>query len=75
LNAYFSIAEMMIVGSTYWNMGFGRDKGEALQDGEGLQTMANLGKNMAWLLKCIEASKGRVGIPETALGVVTSFIR
>jgi multimeric flavodoxin WrbA len=75
LNAYFSIAEMMIVGSTYWNMGFGRDKGEALQDGEGLQTMANLGKNMAWLLKCIEASKGRIGIPETALGVVTSFIR
>ncbi len=75
LNAYFTIAEMMVVGSTYWNMGYGREKGEARQDGEGLQTMSNLGKNMAWLLKCIEASKGNIEIPETDIGVVTSFIR
>ena len=75
LNGYFAIAEMMIVGSTYWNMGYGREKGEAMQDGEGMQTMANLGKNMAWLLKCIDAAHGSVIAPETDMGVVTSFIR
>jgi multimeric flavodoxin WrbA len=48
---------MVIAGSTYWNLGYGREKGECLQDGEGLQNMANLGKNMAWLIKSITASK------------------
>jgi multimeric flavodoxin WrbA len=57
LNTYFGISEMVIAGSTYWNMGYGREKGECLQDGEGLQNMANLGKNMAWLIKSIAASK------------------
>jgi multimeric flavodoxin WrbA len=75
LNAYFTIAEMVIAGSTYWNMGYGREKGEALQDGEGLQTMANLGKNMAWLLKCIQAAEHTVSAPQTSTEVVTSFIR
>jgi multimeric flavodoxin WrbA len=53
LNSYFGISEMIIAGSTYWNMGYGREKGESLQDAEGLQNMANLGKNMAWLIKAI----------------------
>jgi multimeric flavodoxin WrbA len=75
LNTYFTISEMIVVGSTYWNMGYGRDKGEAVQDGEGLQTMANLGKNMAWLIKSIEASKDRVRAPETTSAVMTNFIR
>ena len=57
LNAYFGISEMIIAGSTYWDMGYGREKGECLQDGEALQNMANLGKNMAWLIKSITASK------------------
>jgi multimeric flavodoxin WrbA len=57
LNTYFGISEMIIAGSTYWNMGYGREKGESLQDAEGLQNMANLGKNMAWLIKSITASK------------------
>ena len=57
LNNYFTISEMIVVGSSYWNVGYGRDKGEASQDGEGLETMANLGKNMAWLIKSIAASK------------------
>lgn len=60
LNTYFGISEMVIAGSTYWNMGFGREKGECLKDEEALQNMANLGKNMAWLLKSIEASRERV---------------
>jgi multimeric flavodoxin WrbA len=75
LNSYFTIAEMIIVGSTYWNMGFGMDKGEVLQDGEGLETMSNLGKNMAWLLKSIEASKDKIKAPETSVTVRTNFIR
>ena len=75
LNAYFTIAEMMVVGSSYWNMGFGREKGDALKDGEGMQVMDNLGKNMAWLLKSIEASRDKVREPDTAIDVVTNFIR
>ena len=57
LNNYFTISEMIVVGSSYWNVGYGREKGEASQDVEGLETMANLGKNMAWLIKSIAASK------------------
>jgi multimeric flavodoxin WrbA len=57
LNAYFGISEMVIAGSTYWDIGYGREKGECLQDGEALQNMANLGKNMAWLIKSIAASR------------------
>jgi multimeric flavodoxin WrbA len=75
LISYFTISEMIVVGSTYWNMGYGREKGETRQDGEGLQTMDNLGKNMAWLLRSIEASKDRVGSPETSSPVATNFIR
>lgn len=51
------------------------DKGEVIQDGEGLQTMANLGKNMAWLIKSIESSKDAVRPPETSMEVMTNFIR
>lgn len=75
LNSYFTIAEMIVVGSSYWNMGYGRDKGEVLQDEEGLQTMANLGKNMAWLIKTLEAGKAAVPAPETSTAVITNFIR
>ena len=75
VNAYFTIAEMIIVGSTYWNVGYGMDKGEVAQDGEGQQTMRNLGMNMAWLIKSIEASKDAVKAPETAVTTQTNFIR
>lgn len=54
LNTYFTISEMIVVGASYWNMGFGREKGEALKDEEGMQVMASLGKNMAWLIKTIK---------------------
>lgn len=53
LNHFFTINQMIIVGSTYWNVGIGREIGEVTQDQEGLETMAILGKNMAWLLKKI----------------------
>lgn len=55
LNKYMLDAEMPIVSSTYWNMVFGPAPDLVEQDKEGLQTMKNLGRNMAWLLKCIEA--------------------
>ena len=50
INHLFTITQMIVVGSTYWNLGYGRDKGEVQGDEEGLQNMANLGANMAWLL-------------------------
>ena len=51
INHLFLICEMIIPGSSYWNMGFGREKGEVEKDEEGIQTMRVLGENMAWLLK------------------------
>lgn len=53
INHFFLINQMIVPGSCYWNMGFGREKGEVLKDEEGLRTMKVLGENMAWLLKCI----------------------
>lgn len=76
LNKYFTDACMPVVSSTYWNMAHGTAPEEIERDEEGLQTMRNLGHNMAWLLKCIEAGRER-GItpraPET--DGWTNFIR
>jgi multimeric flavodoxin WrbA len=55
LNYLFLISEMIIPGSTYWNMGIGRNPGDVNNDAEGIETMKTLGKNMAWLLKKIHA--------------------
>lgn len=57
LNKYFAINNMPIVTSQYWNGVHGNTPDEVLQDREGLQTMRTLGRNMAWLLRCIEAGK------------------
>ncbi len=51
LNLFFGIQEMIIPGSSYWNLGVGRMPGEVLNDEEGMKTMETLGQNMAWLLK------------------------
>jgi multimeric flavodoxin WrbA len=53
LNNFFLLGQMIIVGSTYWNIGIGRNVGEVKKDQEGVQTMKALGSNMAWLLKKI----------------------
>jgi multimeric flavodoxin WrbA len=53
LNAFFLISQMIIPGSSYWNLAIGRQPGEVNNDAEGIQTMKNLGKNVAWLLKKI----------------------
>jgi multimeric flavodoxin WrbA len=55
LNHFFLISEMIIPGSTYWNIGIGREKGEVEKDVEGIQNMHTLGRNMSWLLKKLPA--------------------
>ena len=76
VNKYFSISNMPIVSSQYWNMVHGNKPDEVLKDEEGMQTMRTLGNNMAWLLKCIDAGKN-VGIelPENEEIISTNFIR
>ena len=66
LNKYLLNAEMPVVSSTYWNMVFGPAPELVEQDKEGLQTMRNLGRNMAWLLKCIQAGTQQGVTPPVA---------
>ena len=73
LNKYFTISNMPVVPSQYWNSVHGRLPGEALQDAEGLQTMRTLGRNMAWMLKNGKAGGER--IPEPEAREITNFIR
>lgn len=76
INKYFTINNMPIVSSSYWNEVHGKKAEEVMQDKEGLQTMHNLGKNMAWMLKIInEAKKGGLSIPMQESGNQTNFIR
>ena len=73
---YFTINQMPVVSSTYWTMVHGNRPEEVLQDAEGLQTMRNAARNMAWLLKCIEAGKEKgILAPEPERGKRTNFIR
>jgi multimeric flavodoxin WrbA len=55
INHFFTISQMMVVGSSYWNFANGRDIGQVLEDEEGMRTMKVLGENMAWLIKKINA--------------------
>jgi multimeric flavodoxin WrbA len=55
INHWFQINEMILIGSSYWNLGIGLDKGDVENDDEGMQTMATLGRNMAWALKKLNA--------------------
>jgi multimeric flavodoxin WrbA len=66
---------MPVVTSQYWNMVHGNTPDEVRQDLEGLQTMRTLGRNMAWLIKCIAAARGTVPLPEQEKRVATNFIR
>ena len=75
LNKYFAISGMPIVTSQYWNMIHGNCAADALQDGEGLQTMRTLGKNMAFLMKAIALGKEQYPVPEREPGIRTNFIR
>lgn len=76
LNKYFTISNMIVVGSQYWNQIHGNNKEEAIKDEEGLQTMRTLGNNMAWILKCIESGKKNgIQYPEKEKRISTNFIR
>lgn len=75
LNKYFTISNMPVVSSQYWNASHGLTPEEMEKDLEGLQIMRTLGRNMAWLLKCIEAAKGKVPYPESEPRLMTNFIR
>lgn len=76
LNKYFTIAEMPVVSSQYWNMVHGNTPDEVRQDLEGMQVMRTLGKNMAWLLRCIEAGKAAgIPLPQREKRIGTNFIR
>ena len=76
LNKYFTISSMPVVSSNYWNQVHGSNPAEVKQDEEGMQTMRQLGRNMAWLLKCMEAGKAAgLALPETEERIWTNFIR
>ena len=75
INKYFTINNMPVVGSNYWNEIHGNTAEEAAQDEEGLQTMRVLGNNMAWLLKCIELGKLEGLEPVKEKKVMMNFIR
>ena len=75
LNKYFSISNMPIVPSQYWNNVHGRMPGEALQDAEGLQTMRQLARNMAFLVKSIQLGKEKFGLPKEEEWTPTHFVR
>lgn len=76
MNKYFTLAEMPIISSRYWNVVYGTNPEEILKDEEGIQIMRVLAKNMAYFLKCIEAGKNAgITLPETEKPVSTNFIK
>ena len=75
LNKFFTISGMPVASSQYWNSIHGRNPGEAAEDGEGLQTMRTLARNMTFLMKSIALGKEAYGLPEKEEPVRTHFIR
>lgn len=76
LTKHLTISSMPVVSSSYWNMVHGSTPEDVIKDEEGMQTMRNLGRNMAWLLKCIELGKENgINIPTMDFGNRTNFIR
>ena len=76
LNKYFGISQMINVGSTYWNEFHAMTKEDVPKDAEGTQTLRNLARNMAWLMKCLKAGRD-AGIlpPEAEADALTNFVR
>jgi len=75
LNKYFTISQMPVASSSYWNIIHGGKPGEAAQDAEGIRTMRNLAKNMAFMMKAFAAAKDTVALPEPEPKAFTNFIR
>lgn len=75
INKYFTICSMPVVSSTYWNHVYGQQPEQVMEDPEGLMTMYNLGKNMAWMLKCFALGREH-GLPHPEnKKVLTNFVR
>ena len=76
INKYYTINNMPVVSSQYWNQVHGSNAGEVVKDEEVMQTMRTLGNNMAWLLRCIEAGKEKgILFPEREPVIRTNYIR
>jgi multimeric flavodoxin WrbA len=75
LNAYLNTMEMVIATSDYWQAAHGLNPGEVLQDTEGVEVMAKLGRNIGWLVRLIENGKGTIDAPETNPRTMTNFVR
>ncbi len=73
INKYFTISNMPIVSSSYWNEVHGFVADDVEKDLEGLQTMRNLGRNMAFMIKAINLGKEKYGLPKNERGMFTSF--
>ncbi|MCR4818533.1 MAG: flavodoxin family protein [Fretibacterium sp.] len=75
LNKYFTISNMPVVPSQYWNQVHGMTPDDVMKDKEGLQTLRTLGENMAWLLRCVEAGR-KAGVPAPVYEpkIATNFI-
>ena len=73
INKYFTICSMPIVSSSYWNEVHGREASDVEKDKEGLQTMRNLGRNMAFMIKAINLGKEKYGLPKIEKDEFTSF--
>ena len=73
LNKYFSISGMPVATSTYWNQVHGFTAEDVIKDREGLQTMRNLARNMAFMIRAIADAKEKYGLPEVERGAFTSF--
>lgn len=75
LDNYFNLAETVTPPTQYWPAVYGMEKGEILQDAEGLQTIRKNARAMAWLLKIIDASKGKIPLPVEEDRIMTNFVR
>lgn len=75
INKYFTLSEMPVASSQYWNSVHGNTPEEIQKDEEGLQVMRTLGKNMAFLIKSISLGKEKFGLPEKETKIFTNFIR
>ncbi|MBE5730661.1 MAG: flavodoxin family protein [Clostridiales bacterium] len=74
INKYFTICNMPIVSSSYWNEVHGSTAEDVEKDVEGLQTMRNLARNMAFMIKSIRLGKEKFGLPKNEFGACTNFL-
>lgn len=75
LNNYLNLAETILPPSQYWTSAYGMDKGEVMEDGEGIQTLRKNARAMAWLLKVINNGKEKFPLPDDENRIITNFIR